>query len=396
MRHTIGVVCATLLVVATQGYGLDWPMHLWDITHTSFNPVESVLTPATVTTLQAKAVINLGDVIVSGITIVNGVAYVGDWSGNFSAIDVTDGTRRWQTFIGQSPPAPDCDLSGIGVSSQAVVQNRVVYVGGGDAAVYALDAASGAVLGRLPLGDAAAGAYLWSSIMLYHNALYIGLASLSDCPLVRGGLARIDLSHPAASGVYLAPEGGLGAGVWTTPAIDPRSNSVMVTTGNGAEDPPSGAYGEALLKLDADTLAIQAAFFLPADYADADLDWGSSPTLVPLADGRTLVLATAKDGILYAQDVQDLAPVWQTPVAISGACPQCGGGSLSTPAFDGSRLYVGAGMPPDESSPGALYALRPATGEVLWRQPLEGVMIAPPTAAAGVVYAPTGAGLQVF
>lgn len=397
MRKTAGIVWATLLVMATQGYGLDWPMYLWDVTHTSFNLAESVLTPATVARLHAKWLINLGNTISSGITIVNGVAYVGDWNGNFSAINVTDGVLHWQTFVGRSPPSPNCALSNIGVSSQAVVQNGVVYVGGGDAAVYALDAASGAILWRLPLGDATAGAYLWSSIILYHNALYIGLASLGDCPLVQGELARIDLTNPAASVVYLEPPGRLGAGVWSTPAIDPGSNTVLVTTGNGDEDLASGAYGEAMLKLNADTLAIRASFFLPTDYAALDLDWGSSATLVPIPDGPTLVLATAKDGVLYAQELRGLSPVWQTSLAISAAsAAPLEGGSLSSPAFDGQRVYVGAGIPPDRSSLGALYALEPMTGRVLWRQLLAGAMIAPPTVAAGVVYAPTLTGLQVF
>jgi hypothetical protein len=118
--------------------------------------------------------------------------------------------------------------------------------------------------------------------------------------------------------------------------------------------------------------------------------------LVPRGDGRPLVLATGKDGILYALELQTLSPAWQTTLAVGGPCPQCGQGSLSTPAFDGQRVYVGAGNPPDVSSYGSVYALEPLTGAVLWMSHLDGPVIAPVTVANGVVYAATLTGLQVF
>jgi outer membrane protein assembly factor BamB len=395
MYRTTSFLLAMLWVLAIQAAATDWPMYLWDVTHTSFNPTESVLNRETVAKLHPKWQINFGNTIASGITIVNGVAYVGDWNGNLSAINVADGTRRWQTFVGRTPSQPNCNPPTAGVSSQAVVQDGIAYVGGGDAAVYALDTASGAIVGRVPLGDVADGAYLWSSLTLYHNALYLGLASFGDCPLIRGGLARIDLSNLTAFMKFLTPKWMVGGGIWTTPAIDPGSNTVLVTTGTGVQYPRLGVFGSTLLRLDADTLAAQAYYLLPTNDPEEDIEWGSSPTLVPTAAGRTLVLATGKDGILYALYLDDLSPAWTTQVAIGGPCPQCGEGSLSSPAFDGQRVYVGAGMPPDGSSLGALYALEPMTGEALWMRHLEGPVIAPPTVANGVVYAPTLMGLQV-
>ena len=393
----IGVVLVTLLAMAPQASGTNWLMYLWDLTHSSFNPRESVINQANVATLHPQWQINLGQTIATGMTIVDGVAYVGDWNGNFSALNIADGTLRWQAFVGLTPAQPDCDPATAGVSSQAVVQGGAVYVGGGDAAVYALDIASGALLWRVSLGDIADGAYLWSSLMLYRKALYIGIASFGDCPLTRGGLARIDLSHPTTPLIrYFMPKGRVGAGVWSTPAIDPGSNTVLVTTGNGVQHPRLGAFGSTMLKLDAGTLATQAYYLLPTNSTVDDIEWGSSPTLVPTAEGRTLVLATAKDGRLYAQDLRDLSPVWQTTVAIGGSGPQSGEGAIATPAFDGQRVYVGAGRPPDGSSPGSLYAIDPPTGAVLWMQALDGTVLAPPTVANGLVYTATLTGLHIF
>src|SRR5260370_16293705 len=83
------------------------------------------------------------------------------------------------------------------VTSEAPVVGDVVYVGGGDSAVYALDKDTGSQLQRIPLANPDDGAYLWSSLTLYNNALYIGIASLGDCPLSPGALVRIDLANPA-------------------------------------------------------------------------------------------------------------------------------------------------------------------------------------------------------
>jgi outer membrane protein assembly factor BamB len=64
-----------------------------------------------------------------------------------------------------SAPLPDPDCPAIGVSSQAFVTENIVYVGGGDAALYALDKTSGAVAVRVHLANTNDGTYLWSSIV---------------------------------------------------------------------------------------------------------------------------------------------------------------------------------------------------------------------------------------
>jgi len=122
------------------------------------------------------------------------------------------------------------------------------------------------------VADPVSGAYLWSSLTFFNNALYVGIASLGDCPLVRGALVRIDLAHPAEPQFrMLAPEDQLGGGVWSTPAIDPATNTVYVTTGTGEQDADSGMWGGTMLALDATTLEIVSYFFLPTNSVDYDI-----------------------------------------------------------------------------------------------------------------------------
>ena len=134
----------------------------------------------------------------------------------------------WQQWIGVSadPQSAGCQTA-IGVTSQPVVVGNTVYAVGGDSALYALDRISGNILSRVPLADPASGSYLWSSITHSGNSLYIGIASLGDCPLVRGALVRIDLADPANPVFrYLAPDGVVGAGIWSTPAIDEQTGTI--------------------------------------------------------------------------------------------------------------------------------------------------------------------------
>ena len=397
MRNiSLAALAIGLAEVLTAG---DWGMYLRDPAHSSFNSSETQLDRDSIQSVQNVWLFKSGGLLAAAPTLSDGVLYFGDWDGNFHAVRAADGAELWSQFVGISaqPPELGCQPA-TGVSSQAVVVGSSVYVGGGDAALYALDKTSGAQLFRVALADTNNGAYIWSSILYAGNTLYLGVASLGDCPLVRGQLVRVDLNNPQnPTSRYLVPEGEVGAGLWSTPAIDEATNTLYITTGNGDQDPDKGSFGGAMLALDASTLEPLASFFLPADEQSDDFDWGSSPTLFPTSDGRRLVAATGKDGILYALSRDDLSPVWKQTVAVPCICPECGCGSLSTPAFDGTTLYVGAGVrDPNGDASGSVYAINPDTGEILWEQDLDGTVIAPVTVANGLIYTSTTSGLKVF
>ena len=398
MRAGAGILllAGPMLVLHAQ----DWPMYLKDLGHSSFVSSETQLNIAQISNLQRTWERSVGAPLASGVTVSNGVLYFGDWNGYFHAVNAQTGVDIWQTFVGKAPDpqSPDCQ-PGIGVTSQGAVVGNVVYVGGGDSAVYALDLATGIELWRVLLADPASGSYIWTSIVPYQNAVYAGVSSLGDCPTVRGAVARIDPSHPEQPLVsYLMDPDETGAGVWTTPAADPATNTIFLNTGNGdVQDVSTGNWPEAMLALDADTLEVKAWFLLPADESDSDLDWGSSPTLFTPPGEVPMVAASGKDGVLYALRQEDLSLVWKTEIAVGCADPQAGCGSVSTAAFDGTILYVGGGVRESAGDfNGSLYAIHPADGSILWQRDLDGTVIAPVTVANGMVFASTTLGLEIF
>ncbi len=162
------------LVLCASAFAQDWPMYLKDLTHASFNNAETQLDIRTISTLRPAWTTSLGGYLSAGVTLSNGVLYIGNWSGNFSAVDAQTGKIIWTTFVGKAPdPAdPDC-MPGIGVAGQPTVLGNTVYVGGGDSAVYALDKSNGNQLWRVPLADPSTGSYLWASMVPYNNALFV-------------------------------------------------------------------------------------------------------------------------------------------------------------------------------------------------------------------------------
>src|SRR5262249_10904424 len=156
------------------------------------------------------------------------------------------------------------------------------------------------------------------------------------------------------------PNYDVGGGLWSTPAIDPETNTVFITTGTGNQDESQDMWGSSFMALDVLSLAIKAYFVLPTGNVEDDIEWGSSPTLFSTLGGTKLVAATGKDGVLYALRRSDLSLVWSLKIAVGCICPECGCGSISTPAFDGRTLFVGAGVSnPEEFAKGTVYAVDP-------------------------------------
>ena len=350
--------------------GDDWPTFLHDPARSAAS-ADTGLTTANAGQLRQAFAAKLGGPIVSSPAIVNGTIYVGAWDGFEYALDANTGAVKWKANLGMTTDPP-CHPPTIGVTSGAAVVNGVVYVGGGDSFWYALNAANGAVLWKVFTGDnTQAGAhYNWSSPLISGNFAYIGIASNCDNPLVQGQVMKVDLTtHLQVGLTKLVDDGQVGGGVWTSPTIDTATNTIYVTT--GTINLFSQKYAQAIVAIDAATMAIKDAYQIPFSEAVSDSDWGNTPTLTVDSTGRKLVSATNKNGILYTFDRANLhqGPVWKYQVAYGGDCPTCGDGSISSAAFANGTLYQAAGSTTitGNGHKGSVRAFNPGTGAVLWQ-----------------------------
>ena len=169
----------------------------------------------------------------------NGLVYWGSFDG-YERATTTSGNLVWQTNLGTTSP-PDCtDPSSAGIASTATVTTdvpvgsatSVLYVGGGDAKVYALNAATGAVLWSYAVGPDSDW-FVWSSPLVFGNSVYIGVSSFGDCPLVQGQLLQLNRVTGALQNTFnVVPNGCTGGGVWGSPTLDAAAGTIYFDNGN--------------------------------------------------------------------------------------------------------------------------------------------------------------------
>ena len=170
--------------------------------------------------------------------------------------------------------------------------------------------------------------------------------------------------------------------------MDEAEGRVYAATGNAIGDRASEPLAQAVVALDARTLEPLDAWQNPTPLENAD--FGAAPTLFE-AGGRHLVAAASKDGWLYVLDRASLAagPVWKVQLAVTagdgqGGDPLAGLGTIVPPAFANGVLLAAGGRTP-AGDPGALLALDPATGAVVWRHVTPGPVLQPAAATAEVI-----------
>jgi len=307
----------------------------------------------------------------------------------------------------------------------------MAFFGDQHANAYAADAMTGKILWKTRVNEHPL-AMTTGAPALFEGRLYVPASSGEEvaganpnyaCCRFRGSVTSLD----AATGktiwtAYTIPEepkptrktqkgvqlyGPSGAGVWSSPTIDAAKRVIYVTTGDSYSDPPART-SDAFLALDLNTGkilwsrqmtegdAFTVACGNPAlqeacpQAKGPDFDFGSSPILVNLPNGRRALIAGQKSGVVHAVDPDQQGEVlWQTRLGHGSSL----GGIQWGSATDGVNIYAGlsdvgfrpvpAGTPGsrpgllgntalDPKSGGGLFALKLATGERVWTTPNPG------------------------
>ncbi len=405
IQFGLAVLIAGLAALATQpastafaASNTSWPMFQGDIGHSGYNSNETLLNASSARRLRTVWTAQAGGGISGEAAVANGVLYWGSWDGYLHAT-TTRGVPLWRTFLGRTTVA-SCFPPSAGVADTPTITTingqPAVIVAGGNATVYALNARTGRVIWHTNLGASPAH-FLWSSPTVYDGAVYMGIASFGDCPLVQGGLAKLNATTGAVQAIFHTTSGScLGASIWGTPTVDTYTGNLYVVTGNN--DTTSACqkgtqYGTSILALSLDTLRLIDYWTVPSSELGFDQDFGATPTLFTTNSyGYPMLMigVASKNGWYYAFDRTYLSqgPVWQQRASsVGGDCSYCGEGSLSSSAFDGTAVYVGGGQATinGQKCMGNVSALDPATGNYLWRRCLDKPVQNAVTAAPGIV-----------
>jgi len=408
--------------ITTGTSSSDWTSYLQGIERTGFAASENGLNPTSAPRLGlAWKTSDAGPAhgVFSQPVVANGLVYWGSFDGVESAT-TTSGNLVWQTNLGTTNP-PGCeDPSAAGISSTPTITSdvpvgtatSVMYIGGGDSKLYALNAATGAVLWSYAVGGNP-DTFLWDSPAVLGNSVYIGVSSFGDCPLVQGQLLQVNRVTGALQNTFnVVPNGCTGGGVWGSPTVDAAAGTIYFDTGNGGDCSSSEPLAPALVEVRASDLSLVGSWQVPPAQQSDDSDFGATPTLFTGVIGgqsHPEVGVINKNGVFYAfeRDALQSGPVWSTRIATGGGNPTTGNGDIASAAFDGTRLYVGGDA--TASCSGSVNALNPSTGAFIWQHCFtDGYVLGGVTVSSGgivavgegtnvaVVSAATGASLFTF
>ncbi len=326
-------------------------------------------------------------------SVAAGRVFVGSDIGYVYSLDMHSGCVYWSY---QTKAAVRTAVT-IGRVRSGNSPRYAVYVGDMQANVYALDAESGTLLWTRKAEDHFS-ARITAAPTLYQGRLFVPVstsegfsASTLDypCCTFRGSVVALNaatgdqiwktytISEPKATkknsiGTQLyAPS---GVAVWNSPTVDAKRRTIYFGTGDSATEPAPDT-SDSIVAVDLDTGKVKWHFQAEAndatlggcfakktencpDNPGPDWDFGASPILKTLADGRDLLLAPNKSGIIFALDPDHKgAVVWRTDIAEKPGTRNTNliwGG-----AADQQNLYVGL-------TTGSIVAVQIATGEKLW------------------------------
>ena len=312
--------------------------------------------------------------------VAGGRLFVGSQNGVIYALDAQTGCSHW-TYLARGSVRTAVS---IGRDDRG---GYVLYFGDTAARVYALDAATGAERWVRDIEDHAA-ARITGAPTLHEGRLYVPVSSIEEalaaspayaCCSFRGSVVALD----AATGdviwkSFTAAEGEAGAAIWSSPAIDTARGLLYAATGN-AYTTPASPSSDAIAALDLASGARRwTAQLTPGDsyvmgcegpnpncpdQPGPDHDFGASPALITLADGRDLIVVGQKSGMTYALDPdRDGAVVWEHRVGQGGAL---GGIEWGFAVEDDVGFFAVSDM--ISPQPGGLVAVDLTSGERAWR-----------------------------
>jgi polyvinyl alcohol dehydrogenase (cytochrome) len=333
-------------------------------------------------------------------TVFGGRVIVGSEAGTVYALDAATGCVRWQfkADAGVRSAVVVGRLGGDGAARYAA------YFGDLRATVYAVDLATGDRIWSLKVDDHVS-ARITGGTSLFEGRLYVPVSSIEEVPgarpdypccTFRGSVVAIDATTgkqlwktftiPEAPAIVGTNAAGTplwkpaGAAIWAAPTIDAARRRVYVATGNAYTE-PAAPTSDAVMALALDTGAVQwvsqvtpgDAFLVGCkpdndncpDDAGPDFDFGNSPILRRMANGRSMIVLGQKSGVAYGLDPDAKgAVVWRYRAGQGTAL----GGIEWGSAADDRLMYVPVS---DVLLPnaGGLHAVSIGSGERVWHAP---------------------------
>jgi outer membrane protein assembly factor BamB len=338
---------------------------------------DTVISSSNIATLTRRWSVALNDPVFGTPVVMGNMVIVGGKRSTYG-IDRATGSIIWrfsspQNYLLFSSPTLRGDLA-------------IVSTAWGGAATYALDSQTGTPRWSRDFGTNFSA---YDGALVDGNELLVGLANQQEPPCSHGSLLALDSSSGTTMWSHDTAPNEFGAGIWSASNLT-QSGNVVVTTGNPC-GPGTGVEGDSILAFSqsgTELWSFQAPEAASADAQHADYDFGSTPV-----DANGTLVAVSKDGIAHGIDSNTGASRWEYRVAAGSCCPSSGG-SISSPAWDGTYLYLGGGSLAGDGT-GRFVALSNA-GREIWSAVSPLPVTTPPTVAQDVVLVGLGSTLTAL
>ena len=346
-----------------------------------------------------------GDIIAfSQPTIVDGNLFVGSATGIVQALSAESGCLKW-TFQADGPVRTAPVTARLGDKHAVLFGDSVGWF-------YSVEAETGRLLWK-KRPEPHEATRLTGAALVYQGTVFVPVASWEEsrttnpeypCCSFRGSVVALRLKDGSQVWkTFMITEkprqteknqwGPSGAGIWSAPTLDEKRRVLYVTTGDNYSAPAT-PMSDAVVALDLGTgRVVWSKQTTPGDVWNTlcsqrgdcpgpDFDYGSSLIFEKLSNGRDILLAGQKSGVVYALDPDRKGEIlWQVRVGQGGT----NGGVQWGMASDGYQVYAatsdvarmpGSGDPldprpqfVDPKKGGGLTALRIANGEKAWFSP---------------------------
>jgi polyvinyl alcohol dehydrogenase (cytochrome) len=348
-------------------------------------------------------------------TVINGQVFVGSAGGVIHALRADTGCLQW-TFQADGPVRSSVLSVPNGTRHSLLFGDQTGWF-------YSLEAETGALLWKKKIEEHDA-ARLTGTPVAYDGNVFVPVASWEEtrsldstypCCTFRGSIVALRIRDgKQVWKSYLVPEakrtgqtrrgtpqyGPSGAGVWASPTLDVRRSVMYIATGDNYSSPTT-SLSDAIVALEIKTgHVVWSRQTTPRDAYNSscgtdkqncpqedgpDYDFGSSAILTQRPDGRDILLAGQKSGVVYALDPERKGEIlWQVRIASPGPNVATSVGVLWGMASDGQQVYAatassGRTRPSDPLDTrrnildprqgGGLTALRVADGGKAWYAP---------------------------
>jgi polyvinyl alcohol dehydrogenase (cytochrome) len=335
-------------------------------------------------------------------TIIGDRLFVTTELGQIYCLNAQTGCTYWTMSAGAAVRA----AMSVGALPPGSKAKFAVYFGDEKSTVQAVDAATGKLLWKTKIEDHHL-SRITGAPLLYGNRIYVPVSSFEEtagrdnkyeCCKFRGSLVALDAytgkviwksftvqdepkpfkKNSAGTQMY----GPAGGAIWSAPTLDVKRRVLYVGTGNSYTDVET-LHTDAIIAFDMDSGKVkwvhqatpkdnflvgcrQAGTGNCPDQGGPDYDFGSSPILRTLANGKQVLLAGQKSGVMWGLDPDNGGkPLWQIKIGSGGAL----GGIEWGFTADNQNVYVPMADVSGAARKPGITALKIATGEQLWTVP---------------------------